>query len=567
MRLAPLAVPVVIMLLVGYRHRTTVDDGFIYYRIVQQVVHGNGPVFNAGERVEAFTSPAWVAVLSLSDAVLPIRLEWIGVTLGLGFTTVGLCAAMAGALRLTRDPNDDPESPNRMALPVGALVAIAPVGMWVWFTSGLETGLVWAWLGVCLYLLARWANADGPVRLASAAFLGLGWVVRPELVVFSALFMAVLLIGQWRSTTWRSRFAVVGVMVAVPAAYQVFRMGYYGSMVANTAIVKEGTAVQWNRGTSYLRDFVDPYWLWIPAVALVLAGYLPLFLRAHNRQRLVAGAFLAGATLLTVYVVVVGGDYYHARFFVPAFFAVCAPVGAVTTQKRFLGLPVAALWAVVALVFLRPPQWDQPGFTLSPLVAKSSGTVTTDDWGWGDDGRFRRWYHGSDLYIETGAFGGLTPATFRPADDVHEPAVVVSGIGVISYALGPDVRIIDTLNLADPIGSHFRISGQKLGLPGHDKLTPSVWLAAELAAPGQTLGPDAFGLAQGGLLSSQRDADFGQQVDDARAALACPPLRRLEDASSGHLGPRRFLRNLVQAPANTRLRIPPDPAEARRLFC
>jgi arabinofuranosyltransferase len=33
------------------------EDGFITIRVAQQVLAGNGPVYNAGERVEAFTSP------------------------------------------------------------------------------------------------------------------------------------------------------------------------------------------------------------------------------------------------------------------------------------------------------------------------------------------------------------------------------------------------------------------------------------------------------------------------------------------------------------------------------
>ena len=40
---------------VGWAHRWTTDDGFIYFRIVHNVLHGAGPTFNPGERVEAYT--------------------------------------------------------------------------------------------------------------------------------------------------------------------------------------------------------------------------------------------------------------------------------------------------------------------------------------------------------------------------------------------------------------------------------------------------------------------------------------------------------------------------------
>ena len=66
-------------------------------------------------------------------------------------------------------------------------------------------------------------------------------------------------------------------MFALPVAYQVFRMGYYASLVANTAYAKQATAVHWSRGWRYLREFVDDYILWLPLVAiavLTLGRYL-----------------------------------------------------------------------------------------------------------------------------------------------------------------------------------------------------------------------------------------------------------------------------------------------------
>ena len=66
-----LALPVVWILAVGWTHRFMTEDGFIYLRVVEQVRAGNGPVFNQGERVEAFTGPLWVALLSIADLATP----------------------------------------------------------------------------------------------------------------------------------------------------------------------------------------------------------------------------------------------------------------------------------------------------------------------------------------------------------------------------------------------------------------------------------------------------------------------------------------------------------------
>lgn len=43
---------------VGWLRRFSTDDAFINFRVVKQILAGNGPVFNVGERVETTTSVA-----------------------------------------------------------------------------------------------------------------------------------------------------------------------------------------------------------------------------------------------------------------------------------------------------------------------------------------------------------------------------------------------------------------------------------------------------------------------------------------------------------------------------
>ena len=43
----------------AWQRRWIADDGLIVLRTVRNLMAGNGPVFNAGERVEANTSTVW----------------------------------------------------------------------------------------------------------------------------------------------------------------------------------------------------------------------------------------------------------------------------------------------------------------------------------------------------------------------------------------------------------------------------------------------------------------------------------------------------------------------------
>ena len=62
-----LCVPILSLVVLAYRFRCTFDDGVHLFRSVDQILAGNGPVFNAGERVESFTSPLWLADFYVAD--------------------------------------------------------------------------------------------------------------------------------------------------------------------------------------------------------------------------------------------------------------------------------------------------------------------------------------------------------------------------------------------------------------------------------------------------------------------------------------------------------------------
>jgi len=78
-----LTAPIVVAGVMGSIYRWTFDDGYIYFRTVHQLLAGNGPVFNKGERVESFTSPVWLTILTISDLIVPLQLEWIAAILAI----------------------------------------------------------------------------------------------------------------------------------------------------------------------------------------------------------------------------------------------------------------------------------------------------------------------------------------------------------------------------------------------------------------------------------------------------------------------------------------------------
>ena len=177
------AAPAVFLAVMAWQHRWVGDDAFINFRIVKEMKAGNGPVFNAGERIEAGTSPLWLMVIFVADLALPLRLEWIAVLLGIGLTITGLVLAQRGAWLTWQD-----DHPNALFVPFGALFVVALPPMWDYATSGLETGLGIAWLGACFCgigaavppISEQTGRRAARVPLWLCLLIGLGPLVRPD---------------------------------------------------------------------------------------------------------------------------------------------------------------------------------------------------------------------------------------------------------------------------------------------------------------------------------------------------------------------------------------------------
>ena len=124
--------------------------------------------------------------------------------------------------------------------------------------------------------------------------------------------------------------------------------------------------------------------------------------------------------------------------------------------------------------------------------------------------------------------------------------VVINSLGIAGVGAGLEVTMIDPPSLGDPIGARLVLPPDAQYRVGH-AYKPVVWAKARYTAA--SVYPD------------------DEQLNDARAALACGDIPTLISAITEPLSPQRFLSNIVLAPRLTMLRIPVDPAEARAELC
>ncbi|MEU2081623.1 hypothetical protein ABZ569_06990 [Streptomyces albus] len=608
-----------VVLVMGYRHRWTNDDALIYTRAVRQILAGNGPVFNVQERAESSTGTLWQWLLAAGGALPgvsdPLRLA---VALGLLLTVAGYLLALDGTRRMLRI-----HRPAGALLPAGVLVLLPLCATWDYATSGLETGLSFAYLGGAWWLLVRArtlraaheAPADrGRPALAPTAFaLGLGPLVRPDLALVSGVFLVALWL-LWRPPL-RTTLGWAGAAAALPCAYEIFRAGYYGVLVPLPALAKEASGTQWQFGWDYLRNTLDPYLLWIPLS--LLAGYIgyraygvcrargasamagapaapeasaalgtsamgvPLphgvpvrrwvrwwggthdgraASRPYTADVVLVGAPVAAGLLSAFFVVKIGGDFMHGRMVLPALFLLLLPIFLLPLGRAATVLAGAlAAWAVVCGLLLRPPL-ESPD---DPRIVFDSHTVYQrvlgDTHPVGQSAHTERRLAFTDAARHT-LRTGRHALVLRLPHDAGYPVV----------PLAPHVR-------APVAAAEARLGHAGAVLPLDGFVIDTLGLSNPLGAHTEPTSRRKAGhekpldrawvvadVTAPGTRVPGVDPD---RVRAARHALTCGPLPELLASAREPLTPGRFWSNLTGAWDRTRFRIPADPVEAERRLC
>ena len=548
----------------AWRHRWLHEDGLINLRIVDQVLLGHGPVFNAGERVEAFTGPAQIVVLVAARIATlgAVPIETIVFVVGVGASVAGMACAIVGAARLW-----GPTEPGSPAwLPIGAAAFVAVPATWDFATSGHEGGLAYLWLGASLLVLGTRVDRlrTGVVERidrprGALVLLGSGALVRPELIVYSVAFVGGWWLLQRRSPG--SRLRAVGWAASLVAASEVLRMGYFGALVPNTALAKLGGGVAVGDGVEYLLAFARPYALplALPLLAFVL---VPVVRGAGRPERIVLACFVVPSVLVVGQLVAIGGDYINGRLVVAPLFGLLAPVAVVpfhavwaggrSVRARRVALVGLAGWALLAALLLRP-EWSPRGHDiLNPRLdaRELAMRAFTPDTRLTEVEDYDRTFLANPYH----EFAAVRERTGGPLLWVHDPwtnqavvlergqaSIISSGaVGALGMISGPDIRIIDRTALADPVGSRLPVVQHT---PGHLRYLPTPWVFARAG-----VGEDPASLA-------------------AARALRCGALAEVVDSATEPLTPRRFVENVLRAPANTMVRVPSDPEAAVRAFC
>jgi arabinofuranosyltransferase len=403
------------------------DDAFITLRVIDNFHNGFGLRWNVVERVQVFTHPLWCLTL----------IAITGVFGKLAMTTLwfSICVSIVAFALIVPRPGRNNSDLVLLALMIPASKAVVQYS-----TSGLEGPL--AFLLLALFVLAcgglepDWNRRDRWVPLLAAAIV----LTRQDLLLVVAPLCVAWLV---RKGIRRAVMPLLAGAVAF-AAWELFSLVYYGSLVPNTALAKLNTGLPFSvkvvQGFRYLSDFV----VRDPSGFLVLA--LCLFLLTSVRRDLKAQAVAAGITLYALYIVWIGGDFMSGRFFTaPIFFAAAESLRTVEQESRLptkaiAGIGIISIFLVVVHLF---------GFNgFSSEVINRNGIA--------DERRF----YAPALSLEK-LIGGSAIERIRWVREATEwrdkgpSGLITDTVGLSGYYGGPDVHILDVVALSDPLLSRL----------------------------------------------------------------------------------------------------------------
>lgn len=417
----------------GTRYYVLFDDAMISMRYAYNLAHGNGLVWNIGERVEGFTNPLWVGYMALIH-LLPLPLSQM--SLPVQITGAVLLAANLYFVRRIVEHF------------TGSLLAMLAA---VAFTAFYAPLISWGLLGMEVSLLALMLTAVVWMILKTGAeqfspwpyvILSVSTLVRFDMAVPYLVILGVLWIVQKQ---YRRNHLLwgLGLLVLFLGCQTLARYLYYGQLLPNTYYLKvEGWpfSLRIMRGLYALIWFI--YYTGWPLFLLPLTFY---FFRRDWKVSLII-AVIAGQLAYSVYV---GGDAWedhgganrYIAIAMPLFFAIFAVAFETLRQKAVMILPAhraAELgsrfaWAAIF------------------VIALLNFNLLLGDWKsiqrW-DLSRRPDYVAGGDhnLQIALSLLGTTKPGA----------SIAVVGAGTIPYLL-PDRYAIDILGKADPVIAHEKV--------------------------------------------------------------------------------------------------------------
>ena len=411
----------VVLFIVILVRASVMEDAYITFRVVDNVVNGYGLRWNLHERVQAYTNPLWM-FLHIPFYAMYRNIFWDTLMLSLVCTEIALFIAIATFRR------------SLFALSCLFILPLAfSRAFTVYSTSGFENSLehlLFACFGWCVL-----RGKPDKLWFTGSLCIALSMVNRLDTVLLYVP-VSIYLYASRRSSLEIKKVAAGFSPIIL---WELFSLFYYGFLYPNTKYAKLNTGIPLSDylglGFSYVLnlmtlDFVSAFLI---GGAIALIPFLWARTRRGGDER--AGLFLSlavGIALYALYVISVGGTYLSGRLFsLPVFASAWVLVAVVGHVMREKNMVITAV-ALGGIALFSPPQSWVVEQCLPCVRGVDDITSEAKDTPW--------------AYL-----GGRI--TLPDAGSLHLPQEVMLewSMGRWGYRLDRNVKVVDGFAIVDPL--------------------------------------------------------------------------------------------------------------------
>jgi arabinofuranosyltransferase len=423
-------------LLLIIRNSWISDDAMITFRVVENFLAGYGLGFNPFVRVQVFTHPLWMLVISffyfLQRLVIPSSPN------GLFHLTIFLSLLLSfGAVFLivTRVSVD-----GTLSRILTILILSLSFGFVDYSTSGLENPLTH--FLIVLFAINYLKDRHNLFVLSLISSM----VMLNRIDAFIMLLPA-LAYAWFSSKEYKLGFFQMLYGFAPIILWELFSLFYFGFPFPNTAYAKLNTGISsgllFLQGMDYLLNSIN----WDPII-LFSIGFAGVGLYLYRNTRLTFLYF--GVLLYLGYVVKIGGDFMSGRFLTAPLLLSVVIISNHIKMKREI-LTAIGIVLLLGVFSVRSPLQS------SNMVLYSADYPIGDNNGISDQ---RLYYFGNpqegqfNSFVENGFRDTLLGSEFAGEKWYFsglKKVILTGALGKPAYQRGPDFYFIDDFALSDPL--------------------------------------------------------------------------------------------------------------------
>ena len=407
------------------------DDAYIGFRTVYNFVNGYGLTFNINERVQSFTNPLWILLMSVFY-VFTGEAYYTTIFLSLAITLI-LLYVLAEKVSVV----------SFHALFIFS-ITLSSKAFIDYSTSGLENPLGHLFLVLFAYVYLKEFRIEN--RLFYLSFLAaLSAVNRLDNIL---LYIFPLLVEFLRYFSLRrTLFMAAGFLPLI--IWEIFSLIYYGFLFPNTFYAKLNTDITSGeymaQGFRYMVNSLtyDPITLLTIVFSLVVVSSYAL--RAKKFYLL---PFLGSIVIYLIYTIKVGGDFMSGRFLTYPFLLSVIILSQVAIEERVQ----FAMTGMVAFFSVLSPyspitanhNYRRPEAANMGEIVRNEGIADERAWYYAYTG-FLHLYRNLEILKYEEALDNIIPQ----GDSIVRFEESPIAIGFVSYGAGPNVYFLNHMGLSD----------------------------------------------------------------------------------------------------------------------